>query len=73
MNEFMVQLSYETWDNIFVDQDVDTVFNSFLNIYLRIFYSNFPKKQVQFETRQFMDDKWYKDFMSAQKRALFNS
>ncbi|GFG36914.1 hypothetical protein Cfor_12463 [Coptotermes formosanus] len=51
MNEFMIQLSYETWDNIFIDQDVDTIFNSFLNTYLRIFYSNFPKKQVKAKTK----------------------
>jgi hypothetical protein len=44
MNEFMIKLSYETWDNIFVDKDVDTIFNSFLNTYLRIFYSSFSKK-----------------------------
>jgi hypothetical protein len=43
-NEFLIQLSYETWDNIFVDQEVDTIFTSFLNTYRRIFYSNFPKK-----------------------------
>lgn len=45
MNEFLVQLSYETWDSIFVDQDINTVFNFFLNTYLRIVYSNFPTKK----------------------------
>jgi hypothetical protein len=51
MSEFLIQLSYETWDNVFIDQDIDTIFNPFLNIYLRIFYSNFLKKQVQFKTK----------------------
>jgi hypothetical protein len=35
--EFMTNLSYESWDNIFVDDDVDTIFDNFLNTYLRIF------------------------------------
>jgi hypothetical protein len=42
-NEFLTQLSYEIWDNVFVDQDSDSIFNSFLNTYLRIFNSSFPK------------------------------
>jgi hypothetical protein len=45
MNEVVIKLSYETRDNIFVDKDVDTIFNSFLNTYLRIFYSSFPRKE----------------------------
>jgi hypothetical protein len=44
MNEFSTQLSYETWDSAFVDRDTDSIFNSFLNTYLRILYSSFPKK-----------------------------
>jgi hypothetical protein len=47
MNEFATQLSYETWNDVFTDQDLDTIFNSFLNIYLRIFYSNFPKRELK--------------------------
>jgi hypothetical protein len=46
MNEFMIQLSYETWNDVFTDQDVDTIFN-FLNIYLRIIYSSFPRKEMK--------------------------
>jgi hypothetical protein len=34
---FQMQLSYETWDNIFSGNDIDTIFNSFLNTYLRFF------------------------------------
>jgi hypothetical protein len=30
MNEFMIKLSYETWDNIFVAKDVDTILTPFL-------------------------------------------
>jgi hypothetical protein len=41
-----MKLSYETWDDIFGSNDVDTIFNSFLNTYLRIFYSSFPLKKI---------------------------
>jgi hypothetical protein len=44
-NEFVIQLSYETWNDVFTDQDIDTVFNSFVNTYVRTFYSNFPTKK----------------------------
>jgi hypothetical protein len=47
MNEFVIQLSYETWNDVFTDQDIDTIFKSFVNTgtYVRIFYPNFPKKK----------------------------
>jgi hypothetical protein len=40
--EFLTLLSYETWDEIFGHKDVNLIFNSFLNTYLRIFYASFP-------------------------------
>lgn len=49
MNKFLTQLSYESWDSIFTDHDVDTIFNAFHNTYLRIFYSKSPKKKKQVE------------------------
>jgi hypothetical protein len=30
---FKMQLSYEMWDDVFSGNDVDTIFNSFLNTY----------------------------------------
>jgi hypothetical protein len=51
MNEFVIQLSFETWNDVFTDQDVDTIFSSFVNIFLRIFYSNFPKKKKQIKIK----------------------
>jgi hypothetical protein len=42
---FKMQLSYETWDDVFSSNDVDTILNSFLNTYLRIFHSSFPIKK----------------------------
>jgi len=41
MSHFAVNLSYENWDNIFVEEDVNTAFNNYLNTYLRIFNSSF--------------------------------
>ena len=46
INEFRTNLSYETWDCVFGlknNPDVDTLFNSFLNNYLRIFHNHFPQ------------------------------
>jgi hypothetical protein len=35
-------LRLETWDDVFVDNDVNSLFNAFCNNYLRIFYAAFP-------------------------------
>jgi hypothetical protein len=46
---FQVQLSYETWDTVFNGEDINLIFNSFLNTYLRIFCLCFPltrKKRI---------------------------
>ena len=47
ISEFQLNLSYESWDNVFNGDDVDTIFNNFLNTYLRIFYHPFPLKKCQ--------------------------
>ena len=47
INEFRTNLSYETWECIFDfknNLDVDTLFNSFLNNYLKIFYNHFTQR-----------------------------
>jgi hypothetical protein len=44
--DFISKLSCETWEDVFCEghnKDVDMMFNSFLNTYLKIFYSCFPK------------------------------
>jgi hypothetical protein len=45
--DFQMMLSYEDWDDVFSNSKVDTIFNSFLNTYLRIFYSCFPLKKLK--------------------------
>ena len=40
--DFVYVLSNESWDSIFHGSDVNFMFNSFLNTYLRIFYFSFP-------------------------------
>ena len=44
--DFNTKLSYESWEGIFAENNVNTIFNNFLNMYLRIFYSSFPLKKV---------------------------
>ena len=47
ISEFQLNLSYESWDNVFNGDDVDIIFNNFLNTYLRIFYHTFLLKKCQ--------------------------
>ena len=44
--QFKLNLSYESWYNVFNDEDLDSSFNNFLNTYLRIYYNSFPPKKV---------------------------
>jgi len=46
IHDFLTKLSYETWDTIFSTDDVNIMFNSFLDTYLKMFYSSFPLKKV---------------------------
>ena len=39
---FTLLLSYENWEDVFLEKDVNILFNNFLNTYLRIFYASFP-------------------------------
>jgi hypothetical protein len=45
ISEFKLHLSYESWENVFSDNDVNIIFNNFLNTYLRIFYHYFLLQQ----------------------------
>jgi hypothetical protein len=44
--DFNTKLSYESWEEIFAENNINTIFNDFLNMYLRIFYSSFAFKKV---------------------------
>jgi hypothetical protein len=47
--EFKIRLSYESWDSIFSNNDnmdVDSLFNIFLNSYLRTVYTSFPFRKI---------------------------
>jgi hypothetical protein len=47
ISDILTKLSYESWDTIFNSDDENIMFNSFLSIYLRIFYSSFPSQKVK--------------------------
>ena len=71
INEFKDKLSSELWQNVFEndDNDVDSIFYSFLNIYLQILYSCLPKITIdettstkQWITKGIINScKWKKD------------
>jgi hypothetical protein len=42
--DFKLNLSYESWDNVFLDDNINVIFNNFLNTYLTIFNASFPAK-----------------------------
>jgi hypothetical protein len=42
IRSFTENLSYENWEEIFLDEDVDKIYNKFLDTYLKIFNANFP-------------------------------
>jgi len=46
ISDFVDKLTCESWDSICNSEDVNAMFNSFLSIYLRIFYSRFPLKKL---------------------------
>jgi hypothetical protein len=48
MEEFKISLTYESWDSIFSNNnmDVGSLFNIFLNNYLRIVYTRFPFRKI---------------------------
>jgi hypothetical protein len=40
--DFITKLSYESWEGVFNNNDVNLTFNYFLDIYLKTFHSRFP-------------------------------
>jgi len=45
--DFQLKLSHETWEAVFDGNDVNKIFNTFPNIFLRIYYSSFPLIQTK--------------------------
>jgi len=52
IEDFQWKLSHETWEQVFDGNDVNKIFNFFLNIFLRIYYSSFPLTQVKSKMNQ---------------------
>jgi hypothetical protein len=52
LNYFLTKLSYETRDITFSRDNVNIMFNAFLDSYLKIFYSNFPLKKFSLPTEE---------------------
>lgn len=52
ISHFLTELSYETWDVIFSSDDVNEMLNSFIDTYLKIFYSSFPFKNFKSLTEE---------------------
>ena len=50
--DFQSNLSYETWEHVFDGYDVNEIFNTFLNTFLRIYYSRFPLIRVKNKMNQ---------------------
>ena len=50
--DFQLKLSHETWEQVFDGYDVNKIFNSFLNIFPRIYYSSFPLTRVKSKVNQ---------------------
>lgn len=48
IGQFLYLLSYENWEEVFSETNVNIAFNEFLNIFLRIFYSCFPLKKFRY-------------------------
>ena len=46
--DFNTKLRQELWEDIFTENDVNTIFNNLLNTYLRIFHSSFPLQKVHY-------------------------
>jgi hypothetical protein len=48
ISNFTSLLSYENWEDVFLETNVNIIFKNFLNTSLRIFYSSFPVNKSQY-------------------------
>jgi hypothetical protein len=70
LNEFQTSLSHEPWENVFSnnDNDTNTIFNNFLNTFLRKFHASSPtpppkKKNKIYAELQSLVNYWDKNIM----------
>jgi hypothetical protein len=49
---FHIKHSFESWESVFENNDIDMMFNSVLNTYLIIFYSIFCIKNTEFYNQE---------------------
>ena len=66
LNEFQTSLSFETWENVFSNNDngTNTAFNNFLNTFLRNVFGSFPKKKNKNQAKfQCLDNNWDKNVL----------
>ena len=52
ISKFTFMLSYENWEDVSLEKNVNITFNNFLNTFLRIFYSSFPVNKSQYSYNQ---------------------
>jgi hypothetical protein len=52
VTDFLNQLSYENWEEVFGESNVDQIFDAFLNSYLRILNSCLPLAHKQRTTKR---------------------
>ena len=56
ISKFNFLFSYKNWENGFLEENVNIIFNNFLNTYLRNFYASFPtiKSQNSYKPKQWL-------------------
>jgi hypothetical protein len=47
IKNFVYLLSYENWENVFMEEDVNIIYKNFVNTYVRIFYTSFPLVKIK--------------------------
>jgi len=52
ISKFTSLLSYENWEDVFLETNVNIIFNNFLNTFLRIFLSSFPIIKSKYSYKQ---------------------
>ena len=47
IKSFVYLLSYENCENVFMEEDINIIYNNFVNTYVRIFYESFPLVKIK--------------------------